>query len=293
MGTTYNAKLNVLHLLYNLYIVGNANDKIELVNLGNDLDAKITTVPGMEDLLRRRDLPSFCRTNDLNDSIMQRVLKEEQELPKAHGLILNTFQHLEAPILNHIRTICPNLYPIGPLHSLHRSTMLSTHKTSQAYFSNSLWEEDRSCIAWLDMQTPKSVVYVSIGSLAVMSKEQFIEVWHGLVNSGNRFLWVQRLESVVTQENEEEYVIPAELCDATKDRGCVVSWVQQEEVLAHPSVGAFLTHSGWNSTLESIVQGVPLVCWAYFVDQQVNSRFVEKVWKVGVDMKDSCDRGCN
>lgn len=56
-----------------------------------------------------------------------------------------------------------------------------------------------------------------------------------------------------------------------------------------PLVG-FSTHSGWNSTIESIVEGVPMICWPYFVDQQVNSRFVGEVWKVGVDMKDTCDR---
>ena len=70
----------------------------------------------------------------------------------------------------------------------------------------------------------------------------------------------------------------------------MVGWAPQEEVLEHRAVGGFLTHSGWNSTLESIVTGQPLICWPYFAEQQVNSRVVGQVWKLGLDMKDVCDR---
>ncbi|KAH7840989.1 hypothetical protein Vadar_024239 [Vaccinium darrowii] len=70
----------------------------------------------------------------------------------------------------------------------------------------------------------------------------------------------------------------------------MVGWAPQEEVLNQDAIGGFLTHSGWNSTLESIVVGVPIICWPYFVDQTINSRFVSEVWKIGLDMKDTCDR---
>ncbi|KAL6977428.1 7-deoxyloganetic acid glucosyl transferase [Sarracenia purpurea var. burkii] len=70
----------------------------------------------------------------------------------------------------------------------------------------------------------------------------------------------------------------------------MVEWAPQEEILNHSSIGGFLTHSGWNSTLESIVAGVPMICWSYFADQTINSRFVSEVWKLGLDMKDTCDR---
>ena len=66
----------------------------------------------------------------------------------------------------------------------------------------------------------------------------------------------------------------------------MVGWVLQEKVLVHQALGGFLTHSEWNSTLESIVAGVPMICWPYFADQQINSRFVSEVWKLGMDMKD-------
>lgn len=156
--------------------------------------------------------------------------------------------------------------------------------------SNSIWKEDRSCISWLDQQPPKSVIYASIGSLSVMTHEQFVEIWHGLVGSGSRFLWVQRPGSITGLDPSSNENIPMELLRGTKERGCIVTWAPQQEVLAHAAVGGFLTHCGWNSTLESIVEGKPMICWPHYVDQQVNSRFVGEVWKIGIDMKDTCDR---
>ncbi|KAM0043137.1 putative 7-deoxyloganetin glucosyltransferase [Helianthus debilis subsp. tardiflorus] len=77
---------------------------------------------------------------------------------------------------------------------------------------------------------------------------------------------------------------------ATKEIGCVVEWAPHEDVLPHPTIGGFLTHSGWNSTIQSMAEGVPMVCWPNFADQQVNSRFMGDVWNMGVDIKDTCDR---
>ncbi|GFP93776.1 7-deoxyloganetic acid glucosyltransferase [Phtheirospermum japonicum] len=123
---------------------------------------------------------------------------EHEEIPHAYGLILNTFEELEGPILRETRAVCPNIYTIGPLHT-HLKSKLAANKA----FSNRLWEEDRSCMAWLDSQPPRSIIY----------------------------------------------------------------WAPQEVVLDHPAVGGFLTHSGWNSTLESVYEGVPMICWPYFVDR--------------------------
>ncbi|CAI9759719.1 unnamed protein product [Fraxinus pennsylvanica] len=249
---------------------------------GDDLDELVVNAPGMEGFLRRRDLPSFFRSKDLNDPHIQTILEKNKNLPLYQGLIFNTFEDLEAPILSEMSKICQKIYAIGPLHT-HLKTRLATGTTS-----NSIWKEDRSCIPWLDMQPLKSVLFVSIGSLTVMTKDQLLEIWHGLVNSGTRFLWVRRPGSIVGLD--EDFEIPMELSQATKERGYIVSWAPQEEVLAHPAIGGFLTHSGWNSTLESIVEGKPMICWPHYVDQQVNSRYVGEFWKLGLDMKDTCDR---
>ncbi|KAI3458623.1 hypothetical protein Pfo_015286 [Paulownia fortunei] len=259
----------------------------ELPFEGDDLDIVVKSVPGMERYLRRRDLPSFCRSGDIANPNIEMYKTECKENPRAYGLILNTFEELEGPILSEMRTVCPNIYTIGPLHA-HLKAKLAANATSLPAFSNSLWEEDRTCMAWLDSQPLKSVIYVSFGSLAVMTNDQLMEFWHGLVNSGQKFVWVIRPDSVAGKDWESK--IPVELSEGTKQRGYIVGWAPQEEVLAHPAIGGFLTHSGWNSTLESIYEGVPMICWPYFIDQQVNSRLVEEAWKLGLDMKDTCDR---
>ncbi|XP_057804600.1 7-deoxyloganetic acid glucosyltransferase-like [Salvia miltiorrhiza] len=249
----------------------------ELPFKDDNLDETIRNIRGMEGIMRRRDLPDFCRTMNFKDPQVDLVLKQVHHMPISQGLILNTFQHLDALVLFQMLKLCPNIYAIGPLH---------THLQSSDIISSSIWQEDRSCISWLDKQPSNSVVYVSIGSLSFMTKDEFLEILHGLVSSGSRFLWVRRPGSDPVS-NEE---IPTKLLRGIKDRGCTVSWAPQREVLAHRAVGGFLTHSGWNSTLESIVAGKPMICWPHYVDQQVNSRYVGEVWRLGLDMKDICDR---
>ncbi|XVE69326.1 hypothetical protein DITRI_Ditri09bG0143500 [Diplodiscus trichospermus] len=263
----------------------------ELPIRGNeDMDRLITRVPGMETFLRCRDLPGYCRASDTMDSNLQAIARKTIKNFKPHGLLLNTFEDLEGAILSQMRTICPKIYTIGPLH-LHLNTRLAPTNQSTVVHqsSNSLWEVDRSCLSWLDKQPNESVVYVSFGSVVVLSREQVMEFWFGLVNSRQRFLWVLKPDNKFGDGSEGKS-IPTELVKRTKERGYLVGWAPQEEVLAHCAVGGFLTHGGWNSTLESVVAGVPMICWPYFADQQLNSRFVSEVWKLGLDMKDVCDR---
>lgn len=258
---------------------------------GMDLNEAVSEIPGaVESSLRWCDLPGICRSHDISDPYSQIILKECRELPNAQGHILNTFDDLEGSLLGELPSFCPNLYTIGPIH-LHSRTKLQS-ETEQRVTSNSLWQEDRSCIDWLDGQPPKSVIFVSFGSVVPMTMDQLIEFSYGLVNSETRFLWVQRPGLLVGKEDSEEsYLqVPTEILEGIRQRGFIVKWAPQEEVLAHRAVGGFLTHSGWNSTLESILEGVPMLCWPNGIDQLVISRFVGDVWKIGIDMKDICDR---
>ncbi|KAF2318999.1 hypothetical protein GH714_012381 [Hevea brasiliensis] len=211
------------------------------------------------------------------------------ETRESQALILNTFEDLEAPILCPLRTRYAKIYTIGPLHELLKTKLRSIKKQESYSSLNPLWEVDRTCITWLDNQASHSVLYVSFGSIAIMTREQLMEFWYGVENSKKKFLWVIRPNSVTTNDDGVEE-IPEELQEGPKERGYIVKWAPQEEVLAHKAIGGFLTHSGWNSTLESIVAGVPMICWPCFGDQQMNSRFVSEVWKLGMDMKDVCDR---
>nr|GME13550.1 7-deoxyloganetic acid glucosyltransferase-like [Ipomoea batatas] len=162
----------------------------ELPFPGNEMDLA-TKVKGMEHFLRLGDLPSFCQVQNLETPIFKALVKEKLQTSRARGVIFNTFEELEEPILAQVRTMCPNAYPIGPVHA-HLKARLGTNPPS----SNSLREEDRSCLSWLENQPEKSVIYVSFGSLAVVTREQLLEIWHGLVNSGQRFLWVLRPDLV-------------------------------------------------------------------------------------------------
>ncbi|XP_073128059.1 7-deoxyloganetic acid glucosyl transferase-like [Henckelia pumila] len=252
---------------------------------GNGRDELVKSVPGMEGFLRCRDLPSFCRVDDTNDRLLREISNlTKQSTVRANAVVMNTFEDLEQPVLSNISKHMPRLYTIGP-GKMHLKSRLNVDASIPC---TSLWAEDRNCIDWLNAQEPKSVIYVSFGSITTVTREQLLEFWHGLVNSQQKFLWVMRPDSITGGGDCGR--VPVELDKGTKENGYMVEWAPQEEVLNHPAVGGFLTHSGWNSTLESIVAGVPMICWPYFGDQMINSRFVSEVWKIGLDIKDTCDR---
>ncbi|KAJ3705938.1 hypothetical protein LUZ61_009643 [Rhynchospora tenuis] len=253
---------------------------------GVDLDELVKGVPGMESFLRRRDLPEFFRVaKDADDSELKFMANVSAYSGKARVFILNTTEVLESTAVHHIRTLIPVTYAVGPLHAildLYRSARGSTDTSSH---SSSLWQEDTECLNWLDLQTDKSVVYVTFGSFTMLTREELHEFYSGLVNSGHKILWVLRPDMVQSRgwTDEIKKSLP-------KEQEKIISWAPQQKVLAHQAVGCFLTHSGWNSTLESIVAGVPMLCWPFFLDQQINSRFFSEIWRIGLDMKDIRNR---
>ncbi|XP_071705625.1 UDP-glycosyltransferase 76G1-like [Rutidosis leptorrhynchoides] len=143
--------------------------------------------------------------------------------------------------------------------------------------SSSLIEQDRTFFPWLDQQPPNSVVYVSFGSTTNVDEKDFLEIAHGLVDSGQPFLWVVRPGYV----NGSTWIEP--LTDGLVGKNSrIVKWTPQQEVLAHKAIGAFWTHNGWNSTLESVCEGVPMILSPFFGDQALNARYMSDVLKVGV-----------
>jgi len=243
----------------------------------------LSSIPGLENLLRDCDLPSVFKLKPGSFGL-DFYMKETLAMTRASGLILNTFDQLEAPIINKLTTVFPRVYTIGPLH-----THVKNQVTKNPLLSLNVRTEDKSCITWLDHQKAKSVLYVSFGSVVKLSEEQFLEFWHGLVNSLKPFLWVIR-KDLINGEAGFKDCVPKELELGTKERGLLVQWAPQEEVLAHPAVGGFLTHCGWNSTLECIGEGVPMLCFPLMVDQTINNRCVSEQWGTGLDIDGTFDR---
>ncbi|KAK4260656.1 hypothetical protein QN277_003742 [Acacia crassicarpa] len=241
----------------------------------------IDWIPGIKPI-RLRDLPSFLRTTNPEEFMLDFILGECERAKKACAIILNTFDALEHDVLQELSSILPPIYSIGPLNLL---TNQITDEDLNRIGSN-LWKENSECLRWLDTKEPNSVVYVNFGSITVMTREQMIEFAMGLANSEKSFLWVIRPD-LVTGNNA---VLPAEFIEETKKRGILSSWCPQEQVLAHPSVGGFLTHSGWNSTIESICGGVGMICWPFFAEQQTNCRFACTEWGIGLEIESDVKR---
>ncbi|XP_077238864.1 UDP-glycosyltransferase 76B1-like [Tasmannia lanceolata] len=226
--------------------------------------------------LRVKDIPTIDTKNS-SEEFDQLIPHMISETLASSGLILNSLDYLERTSLTQIQQdFSIPTFPVGPLHKYSPGS------------SNSLLTQDPSCIAWLDNQVHGSVIYVSFGSLADMEKQELVETAWGLANSDQPFLWVIRPGSVGGLDCVE---LPEGFEEKTRGRGCVVKWAPQQEVLAHPAVGGFWTHCGWNSTLESICEGVPMLCWPSFGDQRVNARYLSHVWRVGLELENGLERG--
>ncbi|KAL4196262.1 hypothetical protein AMTRI_Chr04g245270 [Amborella trichopoda] len=114
------------------------------------------------------------------------------------------------------------------------------------------------------------VVYMNFGSSAVLAPYQLNEFAWDLANSQRPFIWVIREDLVVG----ESTMLEKEFVEATKERGLILSCCNPMKVLSHHAIGGFLTHNGWNSKLDSICNGVPMICWPFFADQQTNCWYV-------------------
>ncbi|KAF0902711.1 hypothetical protein E2562_019062 [Oryza meyeriana var. granulata] len=249
------------------------------------LDTPIDWIAGMP-TVRLGDISSFVRTLDPTSFALRVEEDEANSCTRAQGLILNTFDDLESDVLDALKDEFPRVYTIGPLVAAMHGRVNRANGLGGAAAGLSLWEEDFACMAWLDAQPAGSVLYVSFGSLTVMSPDALAELAWGLADSRRPFLWVVRPGLVAGGAN----ALPDGFVAETKDRCFIAEWCAQEQVLRHRAVGGFLTHSGWNSTTESICAGVPMICWPGFADQYINSRYVRDEWGIGLRLDEELRR---
>ncbi|XP_040381184.1 anthocyanidin 3-O-glucosyltransferase-like [Oryza brachyantha] len=226
-------------------------------------DELLASHPGLESY-RIRDLPDGVISGDFNYVISLLLHRMAQRLPRAATAIaLNTFPGLDPPSVTAALTaILPNCLPLGPYHLL----APATDTTAPA-------SDPNGCIAWLDSHAPRTVAYVSFGTVAAPRPDELRELAAGLEASGAPFLWSLREDSW--------RLLPPGFLERTGHAGLVVPWSPQVGVLRHASVGAFVTHAGWASVMEGVSSGVPMACRPFFGDQRMNARSVSHVWGCG------------
>lgn len=237
------------------------------------------TVPGLPHRIKltRAQLPEALNpgSEDLID-VRNKIVAVESI---SDGIIVNTFEELEQDyVKEYKKTKGVRVWCIGPVSACNKS-----EREKIARGNANLSTEKHPCLDWLDKQEPKSVVYACLGSICGLSATQLIEVGLGLEASNSPFLWVIRggektkeLERWIQEEKFEE---------RTKGRGFIIrGWSPQLLALSHPSVGAFLTHCGWNSTLEGICAGKPIITCPLFAEQFINERMIVDVIGSGVSV---------
>ncbi|XP_073309632.1 UDP-glycosyltransferase 708G1-like [Primulina huaijiensis] len=183
-------------------------------------------------------------------------------LSNVKGILMNTFDGLESESIEALNSgrIIPDLAPVlalGPFESFE--------------------VEKAPNLPWLDEQAPESVLFVSFGSRMALPRNQILELRNGLEKSGCKFLWVLKTNKVDKDDKEEvQQVLGESFLDRTKKYGMVIKgWVNQDKILAHPAIGGFISHCGWNSVTEAARLGVPILAWPQHGDQKFNAAVVE------------------
>ncbi|KAG6502171.1 hypothetical protein ZIOFF_042060 [Zingiber officinale] len=203
-------------------------------------------------------------------------LHHGQRYSELKGIVINTFTDLEPATLQTLEEgLCapgrrtPPVYPVGPLIAREEGEKNRQHE----------------CVMWLDGKPARSVVFLCFGSRGCFNVVQVWEIAAGLERSGSRFLWALRVESEDAFGNPV-YVLPEGFLERTNARGMVwPSWVPQAEILAHPAVGGFVTNCGWNSCLESLQYGVPLLGWPLHAEQHSNAVVMAEEMGVALQLK--------
>uniref|UniRef100_A0A0D9YEL7 Glycosyltransferase n=1 Tax=Oryza glumipatula TaxID=40148 RepID=A0A0D9YEL7_9ORYZ len=221
------------------------------------------------------------------DELCKAMVNRWERNTETMGVLVNSFESLESRAAQALRDnplcvpgkVLPPIYCVGPLVGGGAEEAAERHE----------------CLVWLDAQPEHSVVFLCFGSKGVFSAEQLKEIAVGLENSRQRFMWVVRTPPTTTEGLKKYFeqraapdldaLFPDGFVERTKDRGFIVTtWAPQVDVLRHRATGAFVTHCGWNSALEGITAGVPMLCWPQYAEQKMNKVFMTAEMGVGVEL---------
>ncbi|CAH9138649.1 unnamed protein product [Cuscuta epithymum] len=228
------------------------------------------------------DMPSFIYQYGSRPAYFKLLMQQFLNLEKADFVLINSFLSLEAEVLEAMSKTTQFL-TIGPTIP---SFYLDNRVENDTDYGLNLFPLDpsTSCVDWLNTKPEGSVIYVSFGSMADLDEKQMEELAWGLKNSNIPFLWVVRRseESKLPKGFiDGELVVGRGGADQAAASGLVVNWCPQLKVLANKAVGCFFTHGGWNSTIEALSIGVPMVVMPQWTDQTMNAKLVVDMWKVG------------
>ncbi|XP_062090136.1 UDP-glycosyltransferase 74F2-like [Humulus lupulus] len=234
------------------------------------------SVQGLQFLSSHRDMPSFVGVPGSYPAYFRLVLSQLSNVHQANFVLVNSVYEFEQQVVDSMSKVCPVLTigPTVPLFYLDKSF------EEDKEYGYDLFEPDSSApiIQWLDTKPAQSVVYVAFGSMANLSASQMEELALGLKATTFNFLWVVRT-------SKERATLPPKFAEEIGDRGLILNWGPQMEILSHGAVGCFFTHGGWNSTVEALSLGVPMVGMPQWTDQPTDAKLIEDMWKVGVRVK--------
>uniref|UniRef100_A0A2N9FNY1 Glycosyltransferase n=1 Tax=Fagus sylvatica TaxID=28930 RepID=A0A2N9FNY1_FAGSY len=228
-------------------------------------DSELFTIPTLphEIKMTKQQLPDFITGNV--ETEFTKLYKASKEVEsKSYGVIVNSFYELEPAYVDHYRNVLgTKSWHIGPVSLCNINTA-----------------DKHDCLKWLDSKKPNSIVYVCFGSVANFNDAQLFEIALGLEASGQEFIWVVRREK--DDEGREEW-LPEGYEKRMEGKGLIIrGWSPQVLILDHEAVGGFVTHCGWNSTLEGVSAGVPMVTWPVSAEQFYNEKLVTQILKIGV-----------
>ncbi|KAH6762315.1 hypothetical protein C2S52_019748 [Perilla frutescens var. hirtella] len=233
------------------------------------VEEEINYVPGVKSV-STKDLMPYLKESGTGTLVHKIQMKAFEEVKKADFILHNSVYELESQTLSALNKLQPN-YAVGPISFSKNFASLTV--------STSLWSES-DCSEWLSSKPPGSVLYISFGSILQASQQVIQEIAYGLLLSQVNFIWVVREDAVSPADP-----LPSEFRDEIKDKGLIVPWCDQIMVLSSPAIGGFLTHCGWNSVLESIWCGVPMICYPLDYDQLTNRKLVVDDWEIGVNLR--------